>query len=156
MYFIERRLTKIRNRQHRQLRRLCCARSISSSFALPQPLLSVSYCMIYYCCSADRFPDRFSPTLRSGGRSGPHFPRQPKTWAQSSGFWVFEHLLDQQRGVATAASSLTDTCEPDNICLIDTWSGEYVSSHRATQNFEFSRDRWAESNKRRGVRRFGS
>ena len=41
----------------RQLRRLCCERLIYSGFALPQPLLSASYCMIY-CCSTAKLPDR--------------------------------------------------------------------------------------------------
>ena len=39
----------------RQLRRLCGEILVPFVFALPQPLLSASYSMIY-CCSADRFP----------------------------------------------------------------------------------------------------
>ena len=70
-------VTRIRNRQQRQLRRLRCEILIYSVFVLSQPLPSASYCMIY-CCSADRFPDRRSPTLwqergyRKGGGGSVH------------------------------------------------------------------------------------
>lgn len=60
---MERRLTRIRNRRYRRLRRLCCERLNLSIFSLPQPLLSAScYCMIY-CCNADRFPFHAFPQL---------------------------------------------------------------------------------------------
>ena len=41
----------IRNRQYRQLRRLCCEILVHSCFTRPEPLLSASYC-IRFCCSA--------------------------------------------------------------------------------------------------------
>ena len=39
----------IRNRQYRQLRRLCCQILIHSVFALPESLLRASYCILFYC-----------------------------------------------------------------------------------------------------------
>ena len=48
----------IRNRQYRQLRRLRRERLTHS--ALPQPLLSASYCMIYCRSAAAKFFDRDS------------------------------------------------------------------------------------------------
>ena len=48
--------TAVRNRQRKQPRGLCCDILTYSVFALPQPLLSASSCMIY-CCSADMFTD---------------------------------------------------------------------------------------------------
>ena len=60
-YCMERRFTGIRNRQYGQPRRLCCARLVHSVFAIPQPLLSASYCTIY-CCSSYKFADtRYMP-----------------------------------------------------------------------------------------------
>ena len=51
LYCIVWRFAWIRNRQYRQLRRLCCEILIHSVFTLPEPLLSASYCILF-CCSA--------------------------------------------------------------------------------------------------------
>ena len=50
-YSILYRFDWIRNRQYRQLRRLCCETLICSVFALPEPLLSIRYCILF-CRSA--------------------------------------------------------------------------------------------------------
>lgn len=72
-------VTRIRNRQQRQLRRLRCEILIYSVFVLSQPLPSASYCMIYRCSAYRLHPcwvlgceQRSGCTVHCNGRTGWH------------------------------------------------------------------------------------
>ena len=81
LYYMERRFTRLRNRQYRQLRRLCCeSTSLCFSFTTGNPFLGTKLlgfsmgrgsgalnglilrprlsasCCVIYCCSPDKFP----------------------------------------------------------------------------------------------------
>ena len=67
MYSIVRRFGWIRNRQYRQLRRLCCEILIHSVFTLPEPLLSASDGILFSgsagttACSTAAVPSGYEP-----------------------------------------------------------------------------------------------